>query len=108
MKEQTFFKIVNSEVSIHRDFQLVAGKLIKIDVTQKGAEFFCADEIDAAVVAQALKAGKISSPFVSINVTEAPRRILSQPKRLGRTRLTMSRVGLSFSRMGRRRRSPSA
>jgi hypothetical protein len=71
MKEQTFFKIVSSEVSVHRDFQLVAGKLIKIDVAQKGAEFFCADEIDAAVVAKALKAGKISKPFASINVTEA-------------------------------------
>jgi hypothetical protein len=40
------------------------------NVAQKGAEFFCADEIDAAVVAKALKAGKISKPFVSINVTE--------------------------------------
>jgi len=70
-QEQTFFKIVNSEVSIRRDFQLVAGKLIKIDVTQKGAEFFCADEIDAAVVAKALRAGRISKPFVSIAVTEA-------------------------------------
>jgi hypothetical protein len=71
MKEQTYFKIVNSEVSIRRDFQLVAGKLIKIDVTQKGAEFFCADKIDAAVVAKALRAGKISKPFVTVAVTEA-------------------------------------
>jgi hypothetical protein len=70
-QEQTYFKIVNSEVSIHRDFQLVAGKLIKIDVTQKGAEFYCADKVDAAVVTKALKAGKISSPFLSVNVTEA-------------------------------------
>jgi hypothetical protein len=70
-QEQTFFKIVSSEVSVHRDFQLVAGKLLKIDVVQKGPEMFCADSIDAAVVAKALKAGKISKPFTSINVTEA-------------------------------------
>ena len=71
MKEQTFFKIVSSEVSVRRDFQLVAGKLLKIDVAQKGPEFFCSDEIDAAVTAKALNAGKISKPFLSVNVTEA-------------------------------------
>jgi hypothetical protein len=71
MKEQTFFKIVSSSVSLRRDFQLVAGKLLKIDVAQQGPEFFCADEVDAAVVAKALNAGKISKPFLSVNVTEA-------------------------------------
>jgi hypothetical protein len=71
MKEQTFFKIVSSEVSVQRDFQLVAGKLLKIDVVQKGPEFFCSDEIDAAVTAKALNAGKISKPFLAVNVTEA-------------------------------------
>ena len=56
---------------LRRDFQLVAGKLLKIDVAQQGPEFFCADEVDAAVVAKALNAGKISKPFLSVNVTEA-------------------------------------
>jgi hypothetical protein len=71
MKEQTFFKTVCSGASRHREFQLIGGKLIKIDIAQKGAEFFCADEVDAAVVAKALNAGKITEPFLSVNVTEA-------------------------------------
>ncbi len=48
-------KVIGSEARADQTFQLVGGKLIKVTIVQKGTEFFCEDEIDAAVVGKALR-----------------------------------------------------
>jgi hypothetical protein len=63
--------VIGSEARGDQTFQLVGGKLIKVTIVHKGPEFFCEDEIDAAVVGKALRAGNASPAFLSIQLSEA-------------------------------------
>jgi hypothetical protein len=64
-------KVIESKARADQTFQLVGGKLVKITIVQKGAEFFCKDEFSAELVQKALLNGGVSKPILPIQLSEA-------------------------------------